>query len=61
MSGWSGGAANRTWQRGSRGPDDGRVAAHDDVSAILAQWRESHGYQPGYVWNPRTATYEAAG
>jgi uncharacterized heparinase superfamily protein len=55
--GWSGGTANRNWQRGRRGPDSGRTGVAEDVRRILADWRAKHGWRPGYVWDPRTATY----
>lgn len=32
--------------------------AADDIRRILAEWRARHGWQPGAVWNPHTATYE---
>lgn len=58
MSGWSGGAANRTWQRDSRGPHSGRIDLGRDVRKILASFRASHGWQPGMTWNPYTGAYE---
>lgn len=52
MSGWSGGVANRTWQRDARGPDSGRIGLVDEVCEILAAFRAAHGWQPGMVWDP---------
>ena len=60
MTGWSGGAANYRWQRDRRGPDDGRLALREDVARILAQFRSSHDWEPGMVWNPYRGAYEAA-
>lgn len=57
MTGWSGGAANRTWQRGGRAVD-GRANALRDVRAILNVFRAEHGWRPGRVWDPRTGRYE---
>jgi hypothetical protein len=31
MTGWTGGIANRDWQRDRRGPDSGRIALVEDV------------------------------
>jgi hypothetical protein len=57
MTGWTGGVANRDWQRDRRTTDDGRIRLAADVATILAGWRESHNWQPGFSWDPRTATY----
>lgn len=61
MSGWSGGAANYTWQRDRRGPNDGRLNLRADVAAILAKFRAEHGWQPGMIWNPYSGAYERGG
>lgn len=57
MSGWAGGAANRTWQRDRRSADSGRIGVVEDVRAILGAWRLSHGWEPGMVWDPAVAWY----
>lgn len=61
MTGWSGGAANRTWQRGRRGPDGGAIGALEDVQRILDKFRADHGWQPGMVWDPRAGQYVRGG
>jgi hypothetical protein len=57
MTGWAGGAANRSWQRDRRGPGSGRSALAEDVRAILADWRADHGWEPGHTWDPRQGRY----
>ena len=57
MSGWAGGAANREWQRDRRSPDNGRISLVDDMRRILADWRASHDWQPGSVWDARLGRY----
>jgi len=57
MTGWSGGMANRSWQRDSRGPDSGRISLVDDVRRILAEFRAAHGWEPGFIWDPHLGTY----
>ena len=57
MSGWTGGIANRDWQRDRRGPDSGRIALVEDVRRILADWRADHGWEPGLVWDARLGWY----
>lgn len=32
----------------------------DEVRRVLAELRESKGWQPGMVWNPYTASYQPA-
>ena len=55
--GWSGGAANRTWQRDARGPDSGRIGLIEDARAILAKFRAEHGWEPGMEWDPYAGAY----
>ena len=57
VSGWSGGAANRTWQRDARSADSGRIGVIEDVRAILAKFRAEHGYEAGMVWDPQLGQY----
>jgi hypothetical protein len=57
MTGWTGGTANRNWQRDRRGPDNGRIALAGDVRAILEDWRAAHGWEPGFIWDPRQGRY----
>jgi len=59
MTGWAGGIANRTWQRDRREPDSGRINLAEDVHRILVKWRAEHGWEPGFIWDPRIGTYRA--
>jgi hypothetical protein len=61
MSGWTGGIANRDWQRDRRGPDNGRIGLAEDVRRILADWRADHGWEPGSVWDARLGRYVKRG
>lgn len=55
--GWSGGIANRTWQRDARGAESGRIGVVEDVRAVLAAWRAEHGWEPGMVWDATIGWY----
>ena len=57
MTGWSGGAANRTWKRDARSPDSGRINLIEDVRRILADWRKTHGWTPESTWDPYVGAY----
>ena len=35
------------------------MSATSDVARILAAFRAQHGWQPGYVWEPRAGVYQA--
>lgn len=54
MTGWSGGAANRTWHRGYQ--PDGTEAR--ELLGVLAEFRREHGWQAGMERNPFTGAYE---
>jgi hypothetical protein len=61
VTGWAGGSANRTWQRGRRRQTPGQRNLREDVAAILAVFRESHGWVPGAEYDPYLGRYVTRG